>query len=453
MSNWIVRLGLFATVVIILVAGFYFDFWKAGNVKVAGKKTTISESMVLARMALSRDSGLISKAGFIGFVTTSTDSTINAQLQYETYFQEKEIENFHPYLTISGFTAFFYGLFDRITGLSNSFTYQLLRFANALATALVFSAIILWIFKILGLLPAITTLAGLSISQILPYYAPDLYFTLWAYYLPMLAVIQLLSHEESGRVYKPFIAFFLLFIAMFFKSMVNGYEFITATLVAALVPVVFYAIKNHWGFRSFLARCGRYSLAMMAAIALNMVLLVTQISCYKGEVMAGPDHILSSVYKRTHEIGAEREFNGLIRESLQADLMSVILKQADGTAFSMNQYFDRGNKAALQFKYKEVILIMIILTLIVWLLAGWLKIKDRSGNYLKMRAFAIMTLFSLAAPLSWYLIFKGHAYIHVRLDRLTWFMPFMIFAYALFGCFISYLAGILKTIQKPEKRL
>ena len=43
------------------------------------------------------------------------------------------------------------------------------------------------------------------------------------------------------------------------------------------------------------------------------------------------------------------------------------------------------------------------------------------------------TWFSILAPLSWYVIFKAHSYIHTHMSFLLWQMPFMFFGFAVFG--------------------
>jgi len=48
-------------------------------------------------------------------------------------------------------------------------------------------------------------------------------------------------------------------------------------------------------------------------------------------------------------------------------------------------------------------------------------------------ALAAMTWVSILAPLSWFIIFKGHAYAHTHMDHIVWYMPFMLLGAALTG--------------------
>ena len=44
---------------------------------------------------------------------------------------------------------------------------------------------------------------------------------------------------------------------------------------------------------------------------------------------------------------------------------------------------------------------------------------------------------SLAGPLSWFFIFKGHAYIHPHMDHIVWHFPFMLMAFVLMAIFMK----------------
>jgi hypothetical protein len=50
-------------------------------------------------------------------------------------------------------------------------------------------------------------------------------------------------------------------------------------------------------------------------------------------------------------------------------------------------------------------------------------------------AFALLaaTWFSLLAPLSWFVLFKAHSYIHTQINFILWQMPFTIFGFAFCG--------------------
>jgi hypothetical protein len=45
--------------------------------------------------------------------------------------------------------------------------------------------------------------------------------------------------------------------------------------------------------------------------------------------------------------------------------------------------------------------------------------------------------FSLLAPLSWFVIFKAHSYIHTHMNFIVWQMPFTFFGFAACGLLVE----------------
>lgn len=58
---------------------------------------------------------------------------------------------------------------------------------------------------------------------------------------------------------------------------------------------------------------------------------------------------------------------------------------------------------------------------------------ERGHRY---RALILTTWFSIFAPLSWFVIFKAHSYIHTHMSFLLWQMPFTLFGFAVIGAAI-----------------
>jgi len=60
-------------------------------------------------------------------------------------------------------------------------------------------------------------------------------------------------------------------------------------------------------------------------------------------------------------------------------------------------------------------------------------------------ALTAMLWVSFLAPLSWLVIFKGHAYVHLHMDPIVWHQPFLLLGAALTG---SMLWFFFKTNRK-----
>jgi len=77
---------------------------------------------------------------------------------------------------------------------------------------------------------------------------------------------------------------------------------------------------------------------------------------------------------------------------------------------------------------------IIILFLATVLALALLRMKVRLPiDKAKTTALIAGTWFAILAPLSWFVIFKSHSYIHTHMNAITWHMPFTIFGFALTG--------------------
>ena len=88
------------------------------------------------------------------------------------------------------------------------------------------------------------------LSQWLTVFGKNLWWSLWAFYLPMIVVFYLLKRHRvpSNR---QFIKFgILIFTAVLIKCFINGFEYITTTLVMMVTPCIYYVILDKWSRHS-----------------------------------------------------------------------------------------------------------------------------------------------------------------------------------------------------------
>jgi hypothetical protein len=72
-------------------------------------------------------------------------------------------------------------------------------------------------------------------------------------------------------------------------------------------------------------------------------------------------------------------------------------------------------------------------------LLAFIQTRGRQAQDLKQKKLALIaaTWFSILAPLSWYIIFKAHSFIHTHLNNILWQMPFVLFGFAVCGLAIK----------------
>jgi hypothetical protein len=211
---------------------------------------------------------------------------------------------------------------------------------------------------------------------------------------------------------------------MFIKIFLNGFEFIASTAVMTTIPLFYYSIKNRWGFRKFIYR----AIAVGGGVALSMIVSLILLSfqfVLAGKTFSdGLYHIYSSFLKRTHEAGAYTD--GLIVESVREPVYNVV------AYYILNppvlDFYHMG--IDFQIKIKSFLLIFLAVTLIWLCYIRRLRINGDSG---KINALTVTLWISILAPLSWFVIFKGHSYVHKVHDPIVWFMPFMFYGIGLLG--------------------
>ena len=112
------------------------------------------------------------------------------------------------------------------------------------------------------------------------------------------------------------------------KCLCNGFEFISSVLVMAMVPFIFYAIDQDWGWKRFLSRFLAGASGALAGVISVMVLLSVQLSFEKGSWAKGWEFILHSLQKRT--FGSGTSFDSQIAQSLQSDVWTVFMQYWHG---------------------------------------------------------------------------------------------------------------------------
>ena len=63
------------------------------------------------------------------------------------------------------------------------------------------------------------------------------------------------------------------------------------------------------------------------------------------------------------------------------------------------------------------------------------------------------TWLSILSPVSWFLIFKGQAYVHTFTNYLAWHMPFTLFGYAMCAYLVRSMALTLSAASPDPRRI
>jgi hypothetical protein len=434
-------LGILST--LLLFMGFTKDFWNVASKAWFGNYQRDSEGLVIGRLVESRQGGLFSSGGLLGygfrnsteFSSEYGDAAIN--IQYSAYGNGDLFRQFYPYESQIGAQGMLFGLLDKFLPQAPRLKLSLFHGIDSLLLAIILSLIVVWFYWEFGLWAGVFVLASALFSQFLAVFGRNLYWSTWSYYLPLVMVAFYLRRLRipPSRQFLSFGA--LIYSAVLIKSLFSGDEYITATLVMMMVPFVFYCVLDRAGLRKFLIGSLTAVISSGLAILSSFVILCIQVATVEGSFQKGIDHIVYVFQKRSY--ADYRDFPAVYANSLKAGPGEVLVKYLNSAYFDFTTFFSRGaasiSGSDLVIRYWVLILVFGLMTLVLILLFS--RKKMDSDTQRKNLALVSSTWFSILAPFSWLIIFKAHAYIHLALDPIVWQMPFTLYGFAVCGLVIE----------------
>jgi hypothetical protein len=304
-------------------------------------------------------------------------------------------------------------------------------------SALVLSLIIFWFYREVGATVGVTVLAGTALSQWLVVFAHSLWWSTWAFYLPMAALMFYLSRPKSVEnfSFKKFGG--LIFLLVMVKCFFNGYEYISTALIMMLVPFVYDCIRNGTGLARFWKGLVTSIAASSLAILSSMAILCLQIATVEGSLLNGVDHILYSFLRRSY--ANPQDFPAGYAASLEANPIDVVATYLRGIYLDLNYYFHIPSDFVKNFIFQTRYLYLILLFAASSALLLFLVRKTSAEIRRRALALAAAMSFSILAPLSWLILFKAHSYVHTFMNNIVWQMPFTIYGFAVCGLVIQSL--------------
>ena len=406
-------------------AGSFFDYFQRDG-----------ESLVVGRLILSEKNDLTEHSGFLGWVRSEPDTRNKFSYQYDAYQYGLDYDNYEGYYSQPGMQAFLFGAVCKITGWRGKAALDNFRWIVSFCSALAFTAFLFWVLSLWGWTTTIFTFVCLLFSQWITVYGRNLFWVVSAFYIPFLVALFWLHYGESKSKRPLLSAFCLMFASMFIKFLFTGFEYITTAMVMAVTPWVFYAVDKRWEKKKFIksatAACGGVITAVVAGVAW----LAVQISTLSGSLADGMHYIMWSFGKRAHGIPGET-YDAIFQNSIEGSQWSVLSSYLNDHAFHVAHWFDSSLLRLLSIiHFRSCILFFVFISCLVFFSKA---IKKNNDFYRRQIALTITLWVSFLAPLSWFVIFKGHSYIHTHMNTIVWYMPFMLFGFVLTGSVCRYL--------------
>jgi hypothetical protein len=395
-------------------------------------------------MVKSNQDGIFSYSGLTG--TGSPNSILpefnnkSYEFQRNAYFNGLSFGAYLPYYSQIGGQGIFFSVLDKIFPFSPHIKYKIFQAFTSLLTAITISLIILWFNYEFKFLVSLFVLVSTILTPWLVVFGGKLWWSTWSFFMPMVVIMYYLKNRSSGS-YKNMTFGILIFFSVLLKCVFTGYEFITTTLIMMIVPFLYYSVLRKITINQFITGFLMTILSAFFAILLSFSILIFQISSIKENNLNGVDHIMNSLEKRSY--GDPNKFSPVYSPSLKSDTISVVMTYLEGSFFGPDEFLPNLspfiNQIVKGINYLFLIFFFGILTFI--LIIGRKNIPTKQEKRAGL-ALVLAFWFSLLAPLSWFILFKAHSYIHTHMNFIVWHMPFTFFGFAVCGFVIRLLLNI-----------
>lgn len=395
------------------------------------------EGNVLGRMVLSQEKGIFYKGGITGQYydykyPVSEIESANPPLRYfdnsvyplsqlyDDYINDRVVYDghYHPYKSQPGGQAMMYGFLQKISPFSGKLNLGFFRFLTVFLSSLAFALFIGWVYRNYKMLPAIIAFVFLFLSPWLFRFALNLWWALWSFYIPFITMLLVLERRKkyNKQLFNTSLLIYLG-IAVFVKFFFTGAEFISSALVAAVSPIIYYLLQDKLllvkhKFIYFLKSC----VAACFGVILGLFQLVVQLRFLEGTWQAAIKHVIFSYTKHNTD-----------SPHMILSFKEMIIYYFNANVF----YFPFIPNFHISFGMFAVATFMIIV--IFFLMQTTIALK----KWESYKGLFITCIISLIGPYSWFLLFPAHAAAHVDFDCIVWYMPFLLFAFCVWGVFIK----------------
>ena len=365
------------------------------------------ERMAMHRLQKSWNDGVFSDGMFPGSYGPDT-VFFEGVFVSPDYMKENK---FDLYISQPGGQLFIWSVLTKYLPLGIYAKYHIATFFACVLASLLMALLLAFIYFNVSREGALFLLGTFIISPVMLSFVHSLWWSYFAFLLPVLLLYQRGSSEKQ--------VFVSILLLTLFKYFLNGFEFITSYFGSVfLVLLIVYARNNvQVNFR----RLVNWGTAMFVATLTCLSLLFVQISLVRGP-KAAIERIEYSFLKRSGSLGGiskqlEDKYNlkeSIYAQSLNSSLSQVLYDYNTKDVFKLPARIRYGlyKYKRIPFQYWHLALLGIIAGLAIYLI-------NRKIRYLAL------VLLSYLLSISWYLVFKGHAFIHKPLDEVVMYMPFI----------------------------
>ena len=426
---------IFLSCFLLLLPGFYNNYWDVVAYNEYQGWQRGFDRFVVARLVKSRQDGLRSAGGLLGMgdVKYWKYNAESTAYQYNRYEQGINFDSYLAYKSFPGLQGTLFGIFDRVTDIAPRTNLVIFRASVVILSALTMATFLVWLAAEFGWLAASLTLAFIIASEWLTLLAGSLYWSLWAFYLPFVAVLFLLGNALANNEYPEKQLLWTVFITAWMKILFNGFEAITSAFIMITVPLMYFAIRDRWPVKLLTLRFTKLSLVLGLALAAGLIVLAIQIAIQSGGIAESYDYIMDTLNRRA--IGRPEEYPEFA-DGMQASVWFVIWRYLTIPAISIHVF-----QKLWQVSFLHLNLLFSMATVMFLFIR---KNLAHDAGFRKGLALMGATWFSILAPLSWLVIFKPTSYTHDAIFPFIWQMPFTLLGFAFCGYVVQQTIRVSK---------
>lgn len=407
------KLVLFLLVTFCMTA-FFADNWLQTDLR---KWQMDSEAFALGRV-YQMQTGAPSNAGLMLKADTSEQGRTE-----KLFLSDAPLGKTNTYWHGIGFQGTVLGLLNRVFclfGLNAIARLSALYFAVIWAFFIMMGAVCIWFWRELGPVAALLCGVGTMCSSWTLRSIGNLYWVTALYLLPFVLAAFLCRRYERAQTV-PLSACALVAAGVFLRFLC-GFEFVSATLVCMEVPIVYYWAKYPHNTRKWFSAALRTGLLSVAAFAAAFVLWMAQMALGFGSFAEAWKEMLYPVVLRTGFFPDAMEVTGVFAESLSV------------SPFEITRMYLQDDTILGSLTMQTLGLLYLAVAGATAALCAAARDKERLALHARL---FVMCAAAFLAPASWWVLGRGHAYIHTHIDFILWLFPLLPCLLAHFGACLS----------------
>lgn len=419
------KMNYFLPLFFFLIAFLVFQKNLFGTVNKDFFNSFQKDSEALVVVGIVADELNINKNGWaLGFIDIDGSSQYPNDVMdsYKFFSSKANAPNsvYSPYISQIGVQEIFY------SALQKTFSFKSISKLQYFPSAILAFLVVAFYYlhrRIYGARYALIFSLVLVLSPWISSIARNLYWSPFLWLLPVFfgSLVYTATTDKVRGIF-----YFLIFLSFFAKCL-SGYEYITSITLLACSPFVLGPFFNG-ETKPYM----RPVLIIFALCVLGFISAFTIHAKMRGETIAkGVVAIYEQDVKR-RTYSDPSDFDPVYKNSLSSSPISVVKTYVTWWSTPLVTGVP-GNS------FKILIIIAI---------AGlWIKKKIKHRTFL--RDFALIAYMSLV-PLSWFIMAKGHSYIHTHINYVLWYLGFVP---ALFFVCMNTIVIILKAVPQYIKEL